>query len=187
MKKESLALRMIKNRYTGIGIDPDRAFHKAKLLLKVYRDVVWSVEEHIDSINNWGYEMGSKDLKKGLDFLSDFAPDIDKEKFETEVSCVFESQIFIELIDKALLKVKEYPDNGDLYFDILYKQYILKYKYTEKEILDVLTMERSVFYNRKSEAMNLFGVALWGCAIPEFRKLTIGPKIYRPNTDLKPT
>ena len=38
---------------------------------------------------------------------------------------------------------------------------------TEKELLDELNMERSVFYDRKKEAIYLFSICLFGYVIPE--------------------
>ncbi len=67
----------------------------------------------------------------------------------------------IELVDSAMLKVKEFPYNGDLYFENLSRCYLDKFKYTESEILDLLSMERSTYYDRKKEAIYVFGISLW--------------------------
>lgn len=40
---------------------------------------------------------------------------------------------------------------------------------TERELLELLNMERSTFYDRKKEAIMLLGVSLWGYAIPQFK------------------
>ena len=39
----------------------------------------------------------------------------------------------------------------------------------EPELLEILNMERSTFYDRKREAILLLGVSLWGYAIPCFK------------------
>lgn len=44
-----------------------------------------------------------------------------------------------------------------------------KAQYTESELLEILNLERSTFYDRKKEAVMLLGIALWGYAIPVFR------------------
>ena len=56
-----------------------------------------------------------------------------------------------------------------VYFERLSKQYIYKNRYTESELLDELRMERSVFYDRKREAVQLFSVCLFGYALPELQ------------------
>ena len=43
------------------------------------------------------------------------------------------------------------------------------FRYTESDLLDLLNMERSTFYDRKREAILLLGVSLWGYAIPGFK------------------
>ena len=36
-------------------------------------------------------------------------------------------------------------------------------------MLEVLNMERSTYYDRKKEAILLFGLSLWGTAIPKLK------------------
>ena len=59
------------------------------------------------------------------------------------------------------------PDK--LYHEILSKSYLTAFRYTESELLEILSIERSTFYDRKKEAIMLLGIALWGYAIPAFR------------------
>src|ERR1035437_8868868 len=99
MKRESVVTRTFKKRYLEFGMNGEQAFHKTKLLLKIYRDVVWSVNERIDNAISWGYETNDKNINTGLDYLCNFAPDIDKEKFESEVCYIFENKCFIDIID----------------------------------------------------------------------------------------
>lgn len=44
-----------------------------------------------------------------------------------------------------------------------------RFKYRESEMLEVLNMERSTYYDRKKEAILLFGLSLWGTAIPKLK------------------
>lgn len=55
------------------------------------------------------------------------------------------------------------------YYEILVKQFIHRFNSTEKELLDELNIERSVFYDRKREALFLFSVCLFGYAVPELQ------------------
>ena len=52
-----------------------------------------------------------------------------------------------QIIDRALLRLKRYPDRGELYYEILTKQFIYRFNSTEKELLEELNIERSVFYD----------------------------------------
>lgn len=76
-------------------------------------------------------------------------------------------KMLVNIIDRALLRLKRYPDRGELYYEILTKQFIYRFNSTEKELLEELNIERSVFYDRKREAIYLFSVCLFGYSIPE--------------------
>jgi hypothetical protein len=152
-----------------LNFDKEKAYHKTKLLLKIYRDVVWSIEDRVAELEVEYYEMGSNSLVEALDYLDEYDPNINRKKLEDELGSVFKSKLLIEIVDKALLKVKKYPDYGDVYFEIIYKQYIQKNKYPEKHIIQVLNFERTTFYKRKKEAINTMGIVLWGYVLPELR------------------
>ena len=48
----------------------------------------------------------------------------------------------------------------------------------EKELLDELNMERSVFYDRKREALFLFSVCLFGYTVPELQEEMEVPRLF---------
>ena len=83
-----------------------------------------------------------------------------------------------QVIDRALLRLKRYPDRGELYYEILTKQFIHRFNSTEKELLDELNMERSVFYDRKREAIFLLSLCLFGYAVPELQEELEMPRLY---------
>lgn len=111
---------------------------------------------------------GALDIKE-LIYLENFAPDEARERFEERIRSLFETKWIIELVDMAMLKIREYPDKGALYCEIISKAYLNRFKYRESEMLEVLNMERSTYYDRKKEAILLFGLSLWGTAIPKLK------------------
>jgi len=153
-------------------------YHNAKLLLKIYRDVVWRVEDALCELDNQAYHFGGRRISELIDYLSfDFDEGVDKNKIEAKLTNISETKCIIDIIDKALIRLKNYPNNGELYYEIISKQYILKYRYTESEILDTINIERTMFYRRKKEAINLIGVILWGYILPQLKE-------YWSNADL---
>lgn len=108
-------------------------------------------------------------LDGALIYLENFAPDEARERFEERIRSLFETKWIIELVDMAMLKIREYPDKGALYCEIISKAYLNRFKYRESEMLEVLNMERSSYYDRKKEAILLFGLSLWGTAIPKLK------------------
>ena len=145
-------------------------YERSKLILSIYRDVCWSAigragEVHEDLI----YTCGSN-LDRALVYLETFAPDEARELFEERIRRLFETKWMIELVDHAMVKIREYPCKGDLYCEIISKSYLSRFKYRETELLEVLGMERSTYYDRKREAILLFGLSLWGAAIPALKQ-----------------
>jgi hypothetical protein len=171
MAKETAALRKHKAKIASLGMNSDDVFHKAKLLLTVYRDVTWAISERLEEIRDHAYETGGHNIDAGFRYLADFAPDVEAEKFAERVCCLCETRLYVELIEKALIRLKEYPVYGEIYYEILDKQYISRFPLTEPEISEVLNIERSVFYTRKKEALHLFGICLFGYTLPELREL----------------
>ena len=152
---------------TALGLNSDAAFHRSKLILKIYRDVVWVLSERAEELQETAWIMGEQDIESGLCYLENFAPDIELQAFEEKVCCLVQNQMLVNIIDRALLRLKRYPDRGELYYEILTKQFIYRFNSTEKELLEELNIERSVFYDRKREAIYLFSVCLFGYSIPE--------------------
>ncbi|MEL7571092.1 MAG: hypothetical protein AAGU14_11120 [Eubacteriaceae bacterium] len=151
------------------------AFHKAKLLLRIYRDVVWRTQEVMYDADAEAYDFGGRRIAELADYLSyDFDGEIDKENAESKLLSIAETKFLVDLVDKALLKLNAYPELGHLYFDILTKQYINKTKYTDVELIETISIERTQYYKRKKEAVNLFGVILWGYIIPPIRDYISG-------------
>ena len=67
-----------------------------------------------DNIETYG-----KSLDKALSFLYDFAPIEQKKDFEDKVTYLFETKWLIDLIDKSLVRIKEYPEQ-ESYTTILF-------------------------------------------------------------------
>lgn len=168
MRKESAAVRKCLSQLTAMGLDGNAAYHRSRLLLKIYRDVVWALSERVDELQGYAWELGKSDIDAGLCYLENFAPDIELHEFEEKICCTVQSRMIVEVIDHALLRLKKYPDRGELYYEILTKQFIYRFNSTEKEMLEELHMERSAFYDRKKEAIYIFSICLFGYAIPEF-------------------
>lgn len=164
-------MKNISRMYEGMLLDEEQVFRKSKLILGIYRDVVWTSIKEVDHVREVCEAYYSNDLAIALTYLNDFAPTGKKEDFIAKVSGVFETKWMIDLIDTAMIKIYDYHDNGKLYHEILSKCYVTAYPMTESDMLDTLSMERSNFYTKKKEAIKLFGVALWGYALPRYQQI----------------
>ena len=176
-RNHTKAVKSINKMYEQMNLNREDILHKTKLLLSVYRDVVWATLHGAESVKEDMYYFGDE-LNEALVYLEHFAPDIEREEFEARISSLFENKWMIDLIDKAMGKVYEYHNNGKLYHEILSKCYLTAFRYTEVEVLELTNLERSTFYDRKKEAILLLGISLWGYAIPVFKGIFTVPEDF---------
>jgi len=176
-RNHTKAVKSINKMYEQMNLDRNEILHKTKLLLSIYRDVVWATLHGAESVKEDMYYFGDE-LNEALVYLEHFAPDIEREEFEARISSLFENKWMIDLIDKAMGKVYEYHNNGKLYHEILSKCYLTAFRYTEIEVLELTNLERSTFYDRKKEAILLLGISLWGYAIPVFKGIFAMPEDF---------
>lgn len=171
------ANQRIKNICGSKAIDEMELYAKAKLLLEIYRDICWDTADYAGQMREaalYDYELCSGDLDSALLYLENFAPTEKKERFAERVQKLFEVKWMIEIVDHAVLKVREFPATGELYASLLSAYYLTNFPLTESEVLDTFGFERSTLYRRKKEAIKVFGLAVWGGSIEEFRSLVIG-------------
>lgn len=100
-RNNTKAVKNITKMYEQLGLAQDDIFHKTKLLLSIYRDVVWATLSDCNCVNEEIYYYGD-DLTDALVYLEEFAPDIERSEFERRVCNLFENKWMIDLIDKAM-------------------------------------------------------------------------------------
>lgn len=111
MRSESETARKCRKQLRTIGMDSDIAYHKAKLILKIYRDVVWSLNNEIKEMQVYAYDLGGRNLEAGLCYLADFAPETDAAEFEMRVCEVMHSKMLIDIVDTLdVIFNDSYPD-----------------------------------------------------------------------------
>lgn len=101
-RNNTRAAKNIAKMYEQLGLTQDDIFHKTKLLLSIYRDVVWATLSDCRCVNAEINYYGD-DLNDALIYLEEFAPDIERSEFEHRVCNLFENKWMIDLIDKAIL------------------------------------------------------------------------------------
>ena len=165
--RKTKTLKQIERLYQEQSLDVLTIYERSKALLEVYRNVVWSLKNTADFMIYETQETYGKDLDEALIYLSTFAPEFKRQDFESGVSHLFESKWLIELIDKTLIKIKDYPEFGEIYSIILMQCYLGKTITKDSACMQMLNLERSCYYQRKREAITLLGVSLWGFELPK--------------------
>ena len=170
------ANQRIKTLYSRKSLDSVLLYNRAKLLLEVYRDVCWDTADYAESLKQesiYDYGTTGSDLNAALSYLADFAPDVERDRFAAKVQALFEVKWMIEIVDHAVAKVHSFPVMGDTYCSILNAYYLSSFPLSEAEMLDQFSLERSTFYRKKKEAIMVFGLAIWGGSIEEFKSLML--------------
>jgi hypothetical protein len=129
---------------------------KTKALLKLYRNVLHNVNNHIVYLDDTVYTTSRKHLADFVGSLVDFEPNIDSRDFNNKLESFYGSLSLLELIDKAAALVYAYPDHGIEYYEILRLYYLSGVKYTHDEIIEELEMSRSNYFRYFDQAIACF-------------------------------
>ena len=167
MSKNSVVVRMIKCNYGTVGLNIENTYKKTDLLLRLYRKVNWSVSDKLSELNELTYESCLGD-KESVSYLLNFAPERELDAFRSRAINAMQSRVLIDLIERAVVKIKDYPDSGGIYYSIIDLKFLNYFKYSEDEILEELDLERSIYYRKKKEATLLLGYILFGLLMPEY-------------------
>ncbi|EQB89776.1 hypothetical protein J2Z44_003026 [Clostridium punense] len=141
-------------------------YHNTKLLLQLYSKVLWRINNSIQEIGDEYYETSGRRLDELLYSLVEVDPYISQARLESRLQSIEDSKSIIEIIDKTLLMLKSYPDNGERYYTLIYKIYITPCRHSENEVIEYLCCSRATYYREKKKAINLLGTILWGYLFP---------------------
>lgn len=169
-RKDSETWNTIHSICESEHIDEKRLYDKSKLVLTKYRNICWQTREDTSETIADLCICASSDIDGALIYLETFAPDRERDIFESKITGLFDRRCMVDIVDMAMLKTRDFPYGGEQYSEIISKCYLTRWKYTEKEMLEILNMDRSRFYDKKKEAIMIFGISLFGTAIPKYRK-----------------
>ena len=145
----------------------ERYYHSAKKLVEIYGSVMWGLEYSYGETQAACVGMGYEDIREALDFLEDgFSDSLQGLRLDDTVRSMLFTNGLVKLVDRAMCALKAYPKCGERYFDIINRMYLIKYAYSEDEMMEALNVSRSTFYREKKRALSLLGVVLWGYMLP---------------------
>ena len=100
--------------------------------------------------------------------MTEFGSDLKAKLLHEKLEDTEASKVIIDIVNRAMLRLKTYPNKGELYHKILQNTYFSDKKYEEMELLEILDISRSTYFRQRKKAISLFGVILWGYVLPEF-------------------
>lgn len=146
----------------------DWVFHNTELLLKNYRDVVWSLEVAIHRVNrSFMNEFGS-DIEGFLEMTYDAGMDLRGSELEAQAKNIAKSRNMLSMIDAAVDLLRKKHKNGEIYYWILYYTYLSPQELQSvEEIIEKLTdymkdISQRTYFRKKNEAIRQLGSILWG-------------------------
>ena len=93
-RNHTKATKSINRMYEQMNLDQNEILHKTRLLLSVYRDVVWATLTEAECVKEDIYYFG-EELDEALVYLENFAPDIERDAFEARITSLFENKWMI--------------------------------------------------------------------------------------------
>ncbi len=143
-------------------------YHNTELLLKKYRDVLWSIEMSAENTKDkLESEIGYK-LETFIDMTYSAGVDLSETKIYEHVRTVERNVQMLRIIDRAVQIMRKKERNGESYYWIIYFTYLSDHtlKNTE-EIIEKVSEKGSqiswkTYFARRKLAIEALGNILWG-------------------------
>lgn len=86
----------------------DRVYHDAHLLLKIYSDVVWGMNESYDYMVCECQEIYGASPVSTLNVITEFGSSIKAKLLQEQLEDIETSKVIIDIINNAMVKLKTY-------------------------------------------------------------------------------
>lgn len=157
-------------RQTNRGKEPkgDIRYHNTWLLLRKYREVVWSMELSLSQAKRAFHHEFGMSVEEYLDSMYSAGADLWDSKLEAHARGLQKSYEMLKLLDNTvdLMRSKHY--RGEEYYWILYYTYLSPQMLGNvDEIVEILRphmrdVSRRTYYRKRREAIEILSSLLWG-------------------------
>lgn len=154
-------LREVTARYDLNGHIDKEIFHNTKELLELYSKVSWRINSSLKEIDQEYRECTNRRLIDLIDTLVDIDPRVNEERLNSRLRSIEGSKSILDFNNLSLLQLKDYPENGKRYYDILNSIYIKRTAKSIESIAEDHDASRLTIYRERNKAINIFGVILW--------------------------
>ena len=143
-------------------------YHDTWMLLRKYRDVVWSLEVSVQNVRkDFQIEFGST-IEDFLESIYIAGVDFSESGIEAHAQCIERSYQMLKLVDSSVNLLREKHKSGEEYYWMLYYSFLSPQQYhnVEKiiELLQPHIMDISyrTYYRKRKEAIGVLSSILWG-------------------------
>ena len=146
----------------------DERYHDTLLLLKKYRDVVWSLSMSVEHVKSDFRTYYGGSIEDFLDSVYVAGADLSGRDIEERAKCIERSHKMLNLVDDAAATMRNKHKNGELYYQVLYFNYFSAQEYHSQDaVLEALEqagypMCRKTMIEYRNHAVNLVSSFLWG-------------------------
>lgn len=147
----------------------ENIYHNTKSLLELYPKVLWRVKRSLCELDEECREHTSLTLSEIVDSLIEIDPRINEARLNSRLKSIEDSKSILAFVDLSMMQLKIYPENGEEYHDILINVYINKSGKSIERLAEKYHVSRSTMYRKRNDAINMFGVILWGYLVDEMK------------------
>lgn len=151
----------------------EHLYHNTELLLKRYRDVVWSIETSVIQAKvSFELEMDCK-LEEFLDMTYAAGADLAGTHIQEQMRTLERSKKMLKIIETAVDLLRKKQADGELYYWILYYTYLSEKPCKRIEDIIRLVGEKTeeiswkTYFNKRRKAIEILSTILWGFASKE--------------------
>lgn len=146
-----------------------KMYHNTEILLKKYRDVVWSMEvSAIQAQMNFEFEIGCRlDEFLGMSYAA--GADFTGTDIQEQIRTLERNKKMLSIIDKSVEALKKKGSLGELYYWMLHYTYMSEKPC--KNVEDIIKkisektgeyMAWKTYYKHRKEAISILSTILWG-------------------------
>lgn len=152
-------------------------YHDTWMLLRKYRDVVWSLELSVQQVRRqFQIEFGSS-IEDFLESIYLAGVDFSDTGIQEHARSIERSYKMLKLMENAVNLLRSKHKFGETYYWVLYYSYLSpqQYKNTEEIIgqlqAHIQDISYRTYFRRKKEAIDAFSSILWGYSSKDSLKL----------------
>ena len=149
-------------------IKQDERYHDTLLLLKKYRDVVWSLSVSVEHAKSDFRECFGENIDDFLESVYVAGADLSGTDIEERAKCIERSNKMLQLVDSAVAMMRNKHKHGELYYQVLYYNFLCEHEYGSlDDVLEALNeagimISRRTMFDYRTHAINLVSTYLWG-------------------------
>ncbi len=158
-------------------VDQDKIYHNTLLLLRHYRDVVWSLTVAVEQVKHDFHNEYGKDIDEFLDTLYAAGAELTGTDIEERAKSIARSNKMLKLVDNAVATMREKNKYGEIYYQVIYYNFLTPHAYrSNEEVVEALCqggfpMCRKTMTAYRAEAVECIGSLLWGYTSRDCREI----------------